>query len=83
MRRESGGAVAVGGDAGAEVFPAEAKGEGAPVHQILIADHGVYILEGVKTKDLATDRAYEFLFILAAPRLMGTVQATVHPIAIR
>lgn len=77
------GVVAVGGDAGAEVFPAETKGEGAPVHQILLADHGVYILEGVKTKDLATDRAYESLFILAAPRLAGTVQATIHPVAVR
>lgn len=76
------GVVAVGGDAGAEVNPAEQSGEVAPVHQLLIADKGIYLLEGVRTKDLAHDRVYEFLFVMAAPKLTGSIQANVHPVAI-
>lgn len=78
------GVVAVGADnAGVEVNPAEVEGEYAPVHQALLVDHGIYLFENVNTTRLAGDRAYEFLFISAASRLAGTVQANVHPIAIR
>lgn len=78
------GVVAMGADTpGVEVNPTEVKGEYAPVHQILLVDNGVYLFENVKTKELAADRAYEFLFIVAAPRLVGTVQSIVHPVAIR
>lgn len=78
------GVVAVGADTpGVEIDPAETPGEYAPVHQILLVDHGVYLFENVSTLELAADRAYEFLFMAAAPRLVGTVQSNLHPIAIR
>lgn len=77
------GVVAVGGDTPGEVHPAETKGEYGPVHQILLVDHGVYLFESVRTQELASDQAYEFLFVAAAPRLSGTVQSPVHPVAIR
>ena len=54
-----------------------------PVHDLLLTKRGVYILENIKTAELAADRAYEFFFMLAAPRLVGAVQSPVHPVAIR
>jgi len=78
------GVVAVGADTGGvEVYPSEVPSEFIPVHQILLADNGVYILENVKTEELAADSAHEFMFVLATPKLPGTVQSTINPVAIR
>ncbi len=78
------GVVAVGADTqGLDVVPAEVEGEFAPVHQILLAQNGVYILEYIDTRELAADGVWEFLFVLSQPRLVGAVQAIVNPIAIR
>lgn len=78
------GIVAVGADAWApEVHPAEDQREHAPVHQILQAQHGVYIMELINTNELAADSVYEFLFVLGIPRIVGSVDAIINPIAIR
>jgi kynurenine formamidase len=78
------GAVAVGADSWAvEVIPFEDPKEAFPVHQILLAKNGVYILENMDTAALAADRAFEFLFVLGQPKFQGAVQAIVNPIAIR
>lgn len=78
------GVVAVGADTEyLEVLPTEDPKESTPVHQILLARNGVYILENVRTADLARDGVSEFLFVLGQPRLVGAVQAIVNPIAIR
>lgn len=78
------GVVAVGADTwGVEAVPFEVKTEGFPVHQILLAKNGVYILEGMNTTALAADGATEFLFVLGQPRFQGAVQAVINPIAIR
>jgi len=78
------GVAAVGSDTpGVEVYPSEVQGEMAPVHAILIADNGIFLFEKIRTEELAADRVYEFLFIAAPPRLSGTVQSALTPIAIR
>lgn len=78
------GVVAVGADThGVEVIPAENREEHAPVHELLLVKHGVYLLENVDTRALAVDGGYEFLFVLGQPRLVGAGQAIVNPIAIR
>jgi kynurenine formamidase len=78
------GVVAVGADQWAvEVVPAEDPAEVFPVHQTLITKNGVYLLENMNVGPLATDKAYEFLFILGQPKLAGAVQAIINPIAIR
>ena len=78
------GVVAVGIDTWAlDVIPGENAEERLPVHSALLVRHGVYILENVHTGELARDGAYEFLFVLAAPRFVGAVQSPVHPVAIR
>ncbi|MEQ1863554.1 MAG: cyclase family protein [Micropepsaceae bacterium] len=78
------GVVAVGADTwGVEAVPFEVKTEAFPVHQILLAKNGVYILETLNTAALAADGATEFLFVLGQPRFQGAVQAVINPVAIR
>jgi len=78
------GVIAVGSDTfGVEAMPFETKGQVFPVHQELITKEGIYILENMDTRELAKDRAWEFLFVLGQPRLVGAVQAIINPVAIR
>lgn len=84
------GVVAVGSDNhGIDVQPAEPgvypplPGAPLPVHLILLVENGVYLLEDIKTDDLARDKAYEFLFVLGQPKLVGGAQVVINPIAIR
>lgn len=76
--------VAVGADTWAvEVLPFE-KGVGVfEVHQILLPRNGIFILENMDTSELAKDKAWEFMFVLGASRITGTVQAIINPVAIR
>jgi kynurenine formamidase len=78
------GVVAVGGDGWAvEAIPPEDPNEAFPVHQILLARNGIYILENMNVGPLAADKGYEFLFVLGQPKFAGAVQAIINPIAIR
>lgn len=78
------GVVAVGADTwGLEVIPFEEETQVFPVHPELLAKNGVYILENMNTAELARDEAWEFLFVLGQPRLQGSVQAIINPVAIR
>ena len=75
--------VAVGADNIAlEANPSDHPGL-ALVHSTLLTKSGVYILEMIDTRALAADHVSEFLFVLGVPRLRGTVQMTINPIAIR
>jgi kynurenine formamidase len=77
------GVVAIGSDNWAlEVIPAPDAEAFLPVHGYLLRGKGVHIIENLWTRDLATDRVYEFLFVLAAPKLVGALQSPVHPVAI-
>ena len=77
------GVVAVGADTWAvEVLPFESKNI-FEVHQILLPMNGTYILENMNTGPLAADKAYEFLFVLGVPRITGSVQGIINPVAIR
>jgi len=78
------GVAAVGADTwGLEVVPFE-KGAGVfEVHQILLQQNGIYILENMNTEEMVKDKAWEFLFTLGPARMTGAVQAIINPIAIR
>ena len=78
------GVVAIGADTWAlEALPPEDPTMAFPVHPELLARYGVYILENMNTQALAADGVGEFLFVLGQPRLVGTVQAIINPVAIR
>jgi kynurenine formamidase len=78
------GVAMVGADnPSVEVIPFE-KGAGVfEVHQILLAQNGIHILENMNTAELVKDQAWEFLFTLGPARITGAVQAIVNPVAIR
>ena len=76
--------MAVGADQWAlEVLPGEKKNILFPVHQELLTKNGIYILENIDTRELAKDKAYEFMFVLGAARMTGAVQMIINPVAIR
>ena len=78
------GVVAIGADTWAlEAIPFEDETRPFDVHLTLLAKNGVYILENMVTDALAADGEGAFFFTLGVPRLEGTVQAIINPIAIR
>lgn len=78
------GVVAVGADTwGVEALPFEEGGDGVfKVHQILIPQNGIYLLENMETRELVKDGVKEFMFVLGAARVRGAVQMIINPIAI-
>lgn len=78
------GVIAVGADTwGLEAVPFE-EGVGVfEVHQILLAQNGIYILENMNTSVLVEDDVNEFMFVLGQARVAGAVQMMVNPVAIR
>lgn len=55
---------------------------GFPVHEILLRDHGVPLLEGVVLDELAARGAREFLFVAAPLQVRGGTASPVCPVAI-
>ncbi|HEX2541367.1 MAG TPA: cyclase family protein [Caldimonas sp.] len=75
------GVAMVGADTwGLEVLPFEKPTQIFHVHQILLAQHGIFILENVVSDQAVRDGAYEGLFTLGPSRVTGAVQAIVNPI---
>ncbi len=76
--------MAVGADTwGVEVLPFEEGDNGVfKVHQILIPQNGIYMLENMETRELVKDGVNEFMFVLGAARVRGAVQMIINPIAI-
>jgi kynurenine formamidase len=53
-----------------------------PVHQEFIRDQGGYLLELLNLDELARDRVYEFMFVVAPLRLDKGLGSPINPIAI-
>lgn len=53
-----------------------------PVHQRLIRDHGIPLLEGMALKPLAEAGATEFLFMAAALPIAGATGSPLSPVAV-
>jgi kynurenine formamidase len=71
----------VGADTwGLEVLPFEDAKKVFYVHQILIAQNGIMILENVNAEEAVKDKVYEGLFTLGPSRVTGAVQAIINPI---
>jgi kynurenine formamidase len=78
------GVAMVGADNWAlEVLPGEPNTGAFEVHQILLAQNGIYILENMNTEELVKDKAWEVFFTLGPARITGAVQAIINPIAIK
>lgn len=78
------GVVAIGADSWAfETVPHEDPNLSFPVNQLLATEYGVHVLENIVLKELAADKAWEFLWVLGHPKFRGTTQMQINPVAIR
>lgn len=75
------GVAMVGADTwGLEVLPFEDPKKIFHVHQILIPENGIMILENVNAQQAVRDGVYEGLFTLGPSRITGAVQAIINPV---
>jgi kynurenine formamidase len=52
------------------------------VHQIMLVDRGINLIENMYLDELVKDNIYEFLFVLTTPKLKGGTAFPVEPVAI-
>jgi kynurenine formamidase len=53
-----------------------------PGHLILLAQHGIYIIENLRLSELAAARIYRFTFICTPLKFVGATGSPVRPIAL-
>lgn len=53
-----------------------------PVHNILLVERAIHIVEVMALEELAAARVYEFLFVLVPLKLVGATGSPVRPLAI-
>ena len=74
--------VAIGADNQAvEVFTGMPPAH-LPVHMVAIRDLGLYLLENLNLDQMATDKAYETLLVVAPLHLTGGIGSPINPIAL-
>jgi kynurenine formamidase len=54
-----------------------------PVHQMLLVQRGIHLLENLKLDDLSGKRVYEFAFVMQPLKIKGGTGSTVAPVAVR
>jgi kynurenine formamidase len=75
--------VAVGADTvGFELAPSDVPGHPSPVHEQLVKDNGIPIMEWVDCEELAADQVYEFTFICLPLTVRGASGSMVRPVAV-
>ncbi|QEC46763.1 cyclase family protein [Baekduia soli] len=65
-----------------EAVPGDPPDEVFPVHQHCLARYGCYLLENVRTQELAADGVTEFCCVIAPLRLRGASASMVNPVAV-
>lgn len=66
-----------------EVNPNPDPNLSSPVHQLMLAQHGIYLMESIKVDELLERDIYEFAFIVQPLKFTGATGSTVAPIAVR
>ena len=62
------------------MLPLEVPSKVFHVHQILLAQRGIFILENGVSDQAVADGVYEGLFTLGPSRVSGAAQAIINPI---
>jgi kynurenine formamidase len=65
-----------------EVVPMEDERKVFPVHQHLIVEKGVYMIENLRLDDPIQEGVYEFLFILLPVKFKGATASPARPVAV-
>ena len=84
--------VALGADnAAVEIWPPQetdasgtyTKRQGImPIHELMLRNLGGYLIEYLNLDEIARDRAYEFLLIIAPLRITGGIASPINPLAV-
>ena len=75
--------IAVGADTwGLDVVPPAPGDKVFYGHVTLLKENGIYILETMDVGPLVREGVSEFMFVLGQPRIQGTVQAMINPVAL-
>lgn len=75
--------IAVGADTwGLDSIPPAEGDKVFYAHVTLLKENGIYILETMNVGPLLRDGVNEFMFVLGQPRIKGSVQAMVNPVAL-
>jgi kynurenine formamidase len=75
--------MAVGADTwGVEAVPPAEGDKLFYGHVTLLKEHGIYLLETMNVGPLLREGVNEFMFVLGQPRIKGTVQAMINPVAL-
>jgi len=53
-----------------------------PVHQLLIRDHGIALIEGLMLDDLVSTKRFEFLFIASPLPIVGATGGPLSPVVV-
>ena len=59
-----------------------AEGEAFPVHQLMLCDHGIPLIEGVVLDELAGLADGPFLFVALPLALVGSTASPLNPVAV-
>ncbi|WP_082418226.1 cyclase family protein [Flaviflexus massiliensis] len=77
------GIRAIGGDTSTvEVQPSTVPGNPHPVHEHLLIENGIHLIENMILEELSEDGVKEFLFIGLPPKIKGATGAIFRPIAL-
>ena len=75
--------MAIGSDTwGVEVVPAIEGDKLFYGHITLLKENGILILETMNTGELVRENVNEFMFVLGQPKIKGTVQMIINPVAL-
>lgn len=75
--------IAVGADTwGLDAVPPPEGDKVFYGHVTLLKENGIYILETMNVGPLVREGVSEFMFVLGQPRIKGTVQAMINPVAL-
>ena len=66
-----------------EVVPGPDPKQAFNVHQHLLVDNGIYLMENLDLESLAQDQIHEFAFVFAPLRLKGATGSPGNPVAVR
>jgi kynurenine formamidase len=76
--------VMIGADTwGVEAVPGENPNVAFQVHQLLINQKGIHLLENLDLDGLGEDKVYEFAFVFSPLRLKGATGSPGNPIAVK
>ncbi|MGO1561166.1 Cyclase family protein [Actinomycetales bacterium JB111] len=83
QRLSAAGVVAVGGETSTvEVQPSTVAGNPHPVHEHLLIENGIHIIENMVLSELAADAPEEFLFLAFPLKIRGATGSMLRPVAL-